>query len=216
MKIKLAAFASTLLAMASLNGATITFGTNLPADFTNIAPVVRDGGALVADGTGFMAIGASTLTDAQIGDIGTDLAALAAFQGDFTQFGSSTTFGGAGVFNEPSLASFSTSQGTSAGDAFVGNNIFIIAGNGADLNSSTELFVYRLNETFGADAPLFATDVATFQAGTLAFGSVAPGISLPQAGTRNGYAMGTVAVVPEPTVALLGALGVLGLIRRRR
>ena len=212
---KLTVFLSSLLAAASLNGATITVATQ-PLDFTSFSPVVNASGGLVADGSGFVAIGVTTLSDVQIGNIGSDYAALTAFQSDFVQFGSSSTFGGAGVFNEPSLFSFGTSASTAGVNPFSGNPILLVVGNGASLAASTELFIYEFGTNYGTDAPLFTADVNTTQAGTVLFGSTEAGIALPNAGTHNGFQMGAVAPVPEPSTTLIGILGVLGLIRRRR
>ncbi len=204
---------SSLLAVASLNGATITVATQ-DVGLTSFSPVVDASSALVPDGGGYVAIGVTTLSNAQIGNIGSDAGALAAFQSDFNQFGASSTFGGDGIFNEPSLFNFSTSASTAGVNPFSGNPILLVAGNGADLNSSTELFVYELAINYETDAPLFAATVTTNDAGTLVFGGTQDGIALPQAGTHDGFRMG--AVVPEPSVALLGALGFFGLLRRRR
>ena len=212
---KLAIFASTILALASVNGATITFATQ-PAAFTSFSPVVDSGGGLIGDGSGFVAIGVSTLSDLQIGQIGSDVGSVAAFRSDFTQFGASSTFGGPGVFNEASLFNSSTSASTAGGNPFSGNPILLVAGNGADLASSSDIFVYKFNVNYETDAPLFAADLDLTQPGTVLFGGSQSSIALPNAGTHDGFAMGALAVVPEPSVALLGALGALGLLRRRR
>lgn len=210
---KLAVCVSSLLAAAFVNAANITVATQ-DVGLSTFSPVVDSNGALIPDAGGYVAIGVTTLTDAQVGDIGTDLVALNAFLADFTQFGASSTFGGAGIFNEPSLFNFSADQSTAGSNPFSGNPIYLVAGNGADLNSSTDLFVYKFDTNYETDDPLFSTTVTTNDSGTLLFGDTQSSIALPNAGTHDGFAMA--AVVPEPSIALLGALGVLGLIRRRR
>ena len=207
---------SILATAASLNGATITFATQ-PTTNSPIAPVVDSASGLLVDGAGFVAIGATTLSDLQVGQIGASPANFSTFVTSFSQFGLSTTFGGAGAFGEPSLFSSIASNPTATGDSFVNRAITLVAGNGTRLDNSTQLFVYNFNVNYAADAPLFTADVNLTQAGgTVLFGATQIGIALPTAGTNNGFKMGELSVIPEPSAALLGVLGALGLLRRRR
>lgn len=212
---KLTIFVSSILAaVASLNAATITVGTQ-PLNFSAIKPVVLSNGGLILNGGGFVAIGATTQTDLEVGDIGTPLG-FTAFQTAFSQFGTSTTFGGLGVTSEPSLFSFTTNNSTAINDDFVGKSILLVAGNNASLALSTELFVYEFVTAYGADGPLFTADVDLTQSGAVLFGGTQADITLPNAGVNSGFKMATVGVIPEPSALALSALGALALLRRRR
>lgn len=75
-----------------------------------------------------------------------------------------------------------------------------------------------------ADSTAFSVSVSSDAALRLKTGPVATGVEAENTGngnTRTGYLMslsvaGTVAPVPEPSVALLGSLALFGLLRRRR
>ena len=100
----------------------------------------------------------------------------------------------------------------------VGQNAWVLIGdNGTDISQSTHIAAY----TFGLFGTVDAVNGLT-QSFPLTSASV-PIIGLERTVTTqpiagNTYANGVelVSVVPEPSTALLGALGVLGLLRRRR
>lgn len=130
-----------------------------------------------------------------------------------------------GGFNTPvpplSLTgTFSVSGAVPVG-SFDTSNIYLLITDTADILSATEFGVIKLTQTFAAadDAnpnPIPITINSSNAAGVLAgdFGQIQYAPS-PLSGTAND-AFRTQQLVPEPSVALLGALGLLGLLRRRR
>lgn len=212
-----------IIAISSANGASISVATS--GDGATIA--VNEARAFydtsenaLAFGTGFTAVGGfvsgtpdfMTTTGSNIGSL-------------FTLFGNST-----GVFGDNSLGpeidglfSYGPSAPILAGNPLIGNAIFFVGGNGVDFGSSTELIVIQFGVTFAEDNPLFTADFnLQIGDGTVVFGSdsfdgsSSPLITDPLMafGAVNSYQMAT--LIPEPSVALLGAFGILGLLRRRR
>jgi hypothetical protein len=127
--------------------------------------------------------------------------------------------------NQPGLFGATFASGTlpnvgSAAGAFVGKNIFAVVANAANNDyviwDSGKLFAYEVAGVGGA-AVSFGTNAVTT---TLVRGQVVVGGNNGLAGAisaQNGKdAITFGAAVPEPSAALLGALGALGLLRRRR
>ena len=123
----------------------------------------------------------------------------------------------AGFFNTQ-ISDAATS--TDGSDSFVGNPIYIVVGNNTSFAASTDFIVYQTGVNWPQEAPavgataLAKTDSAS---STLLYGTetVTSGATGAFA-ANNGTPGVTFGVVPEPSVALLGMLGALGLIRRRR
>lgn len=108
--------------------------------------------------------------------------------------------------------------GTGGGSAslFNGKQIYFVVGNGSTRANSTEFAILTT-----ATSVLFPADVTTSSTASVTFSSINNSVVLANAGLEdaNGTARDLIvlaAPVPEPSVALLGALGVLGLVRRRR
>lgn len=140
---------------------------------------------------------------------------IAAFS---NQFGSTTTFG-AGPGGQRGTFSFTHPEIIIAGSQFDNQFMYMFAGNGSTIANSTEFLVLKNSTRFlSADDPtptaitvqflrsnsttLFGTEVADVPT-TNTDGSVTPGWRM-------------AAPIPEPSSALLGALGALALLRRRR
>ena len=111
-------------------------------------PITLVGGGLVPDGTGFVAVGGFSLSDAQIGGAAASSAAFNSLIADFTAFGAPVTFGLAG---EGGLFSASFVGDINAGDSLVGQPIFVVAGNAASLAASDQLWVLKSGSSFAAD-----------------------------------------------------------------
>ncbi len=126
------------------------------------------------------------------------------------QFGSDI----AGFFETPN-----TNYGAPTVD-MLGKTLYSFFGDGATLNTSSQFALVQFAETIDADTPLpDANDLNLFVGAPFAvlIGSTGGTASV----DLNPIGLGTVtnptlALVPEPSVALLGAFGVLGLLRRRR
>lgn len=187
--------------------------------FANAASVIVDSGfgigitdadsVAIASGTGSLRLGYfSSIADGSLGNF-TATALLDDFQ---TYAGAVSSFGGG--FNLAGL--FNITADTGAKDfssSFIGQNIYLLAFN-ADL---TQGLIYKFTEVFEAD--LVDPNPPSSQA--LSFTLDAPNYLLGTPDSNTGAPLsvnaGRMAVlVPEPSVALLGAFGVLGLLRRRR
>ena len=169
---------------------------------------------------GYVGIGAfSTLPDFTADD-GVAVESL------FNQLGNAGSFNytiaGTGV---PGIFSHSASEPIiegGQGAEFIGQNIFVVIGNGASIGASSELFVLDSGKTFGADNPSFneTIDFNGATPGTILFGrdDFSGGELETSAGNfgSSDQSYQTAQLVPEPSVALLGLLGGLGLLRRRR
>jgi hypothetical protein len=197
------------LASIALAGVA-TAGTVTAVNFADTFTQVQANGVPVSGG--FLAVGTSSLTDAQIGDLfgGTSASDL---ENSFTQFGASSSFGGAPV---NSLAGYfsMTPNGEGGAAAFSGNEIFLIGGNASTIALSTALFVLRSDDVFGADAPLFSATI-TLNNSNVLLG--APGGTNTLDAGFPAFQMAA-GIVPEPGVSILAlfSVGLLVLRRRRR
>lgn len=173
-----------------------------------------------------------TATREIVDSVGTLVAGFGAFgvlnEGGIT--GASTTFAGLG-FQQFGLGgggvttstagqfSFTGDIGPAAPNAatFLNKNIYLVVGfGGSDLATSTELFIYKFNQSFGdlnSPTPITQTLTAAGSEGSTLLGTE---VGNPGTTASGRYRSTPITAVPEPSVALLGLLGVLGLVRRRR
>ncbi len=163
-------------------------------------------------GPGILAIGIFSTDDLSTMTSAANLLAA------FTQFGAAGAFAGASTTGQRSIFSLPTS-GTVSGTSFSGKNIYLIAGYGNTLAGSTEFLVLKTTTLFTDAQDLLPTaltlTVRPDATTTTLFGSTNTNVwtTNSDAVTTAGW---TMAAVPEPSAALLGAFGVLGLLRRRR
>lgn len=111
-----------------------------------------------------------------------------------------------------------------AGNPLVGKKIYVYVGNGATLASSTQFAI--VDTGFFIDAESGTPDSNSFFFSSVAPGGIERGSEGPTGaynGTGSNLGDGLhqahtlrLEVVPEPSVALLGGLGILGLVARRR
>ena len=103
-----------------------------------------------------------------------------------------------------------------AGSPLLGTLMYVFAGNAATLGASTEWAIKAI-ATIQADTPVENSYLGNPLGGAApVFGSVGT-----FTGNASGFGQSTydtlqLAAIPEPSAALLGALGALGLLRRRR
>lgn len=223
MKLKSLLAAVVLAAISHTSEAASITASNLSDDFSKAVPIVTTANVPVAANSGFIQVGTfGALTDAQLGAaVAAGGASFAGLIADFQAFGASTKFGAG--FDIAGLYSLAPSAGILAGDSKIGKNVYVVIGNGATLASSTEVAIYKDNDAFAADAPLFSakaypTDLADNAAIDAAFvvGNLgAAQVNIAGVGSFNPIQLTAVGAIPEPSVALLGLMGV-GLIRRRR
>ncbi|MEI6604549.1 MAG: hypothetical protein WCP35_04515 [Verrucomicrobiota bacterium] len=192
----------TLSTMASFGTSVIVTNANGPAltrEVTNLTP------ALV---TGFGAIG--IISEAGItGTAGIDTTWSSL---NFSQWG---TAGGAVSTSTSGQFTFSANVDPTGG-AFSGKNIYLLVGfGGTNLATSNQMFVYKFDTTFGtADSGTpISLILGNGNIGTTLLGAEN---GSPETVSSGRFAAAPITSVPETSTALLGALGALGLLRRRR
>jgi len=106
------------------------------------------------------------------------------------------------------------------GSAAVGQQVYIVVGNAATLAASTEFLVWKptsnsAGNTFTADNPVGGPDSVLIlgSTGTTVVGNFGFVADIAGSGSQGHFRL---AAVPEPSAMLLGAVGALGLLRRRR
>ena len=207
-KIALAFFAS-LAMMVGSQASTITFG-----NFTGgTSHVLTGSGGNLAAGSGFAALGVFGIDDAAISAAGAS-GDFGAVKAGFTQFGNSLTVG---FNNLDGLFQGLVNGAISGGDAFAGNSVYAVVGNASSLADSAELMVFKASSSFQADpAPTDNINLNPAN-GSALIGSI--GTTTLNGNDFASYALaggaGGGPVVPEPSSALLGLLG-LGFVAFRR
>lgn len=171
-------------------------------------PIINSGG--VALTTGIVVVGTFTAEPTAPSDV---------LGATFVRAGSgSLGFLGSGYFqgtiNTPTLT---------AGDAFVGNSVYVVLGNGTTLLNSTEFAVWKAitnsaGNLFTADNPTGGpSSVTVFNSvGNVLVGSKVPSFNSGGTGLLPAIQLAPLAAIPEPSALLLSALGALALLRRKR
>ena len=209
--------AALFMAGASMLPATIVSVFNIQSgDTTTDTPIVDSGGNLIPLGGGVVAVGRALGGTVDVADLAST----------FDQFGSASNINGGGFgidgFVSDAAPTFQVATATATADGFIGETVFVVIGNAADLASSTEFAVFQAAGTFLPDnLGLEQNTNVSLQVGgaTQIFGDIASDVLVP--GTPLGdltFSSGIqLAGIPEPSSALLLGLGGLGfLIRRRR
>lgn len=200
MKLTTSVFGVLAALALSAQAATVSVG-NLPGNVP--VPIVGTDGATLASGS--VAIGIFSQDPS-----GMDIPAVkAAFQ----QFGTSVSMG----FN--GLAGLYQNTVTSAvadGGPFAGQAVYTVIGDGADIASSNGLMVFDHGFSFVAD-PGATPDAIITAGGNLVLGSVAAGVDIGGSPFDGFQLAGDAApIIPEPSSALLGLLGLSFVCLRRR
>lgn len=200
MKLSVTIFALLAGVCISAQATTISIG-NLPGG--QPVPIADSAGTIISKGGGFAAIGTFAA--------GTAFSDVAGISGAFQQFGNSTALTIAdGLYQN-------TVTATVAGSAFSAASVFSVVGNGSDLASSTALLVIDHGFSF-VDEPGATDGAVVSTASNAVFGASLGGLVVN--GTAfDGFQMaggGGGPVIPEPSSALLGLLGLSFLVFRRR
>lgn len=210
MKLVLTFGSVLLLALANSNAATIAVGQGFG---TNVGIVAKqqfaNGGAVLSGGGYYLSVG-TFATEPTITDFATLLAAVSSFS-SFAELTSPTAAGA----TQGSIVGSFTSTGGADPAVFNTKSIYMLVGNGATRAASTEWAIINTGVAFPANVTLSGSTPVTLS-------SINSFTTLANAGTEIDIASGTgkdqlqLVGVPEPSAALLGAIGVLGLLRRRR
>lgn len=215
---------SALLGFASFQvaqGATTITATNAALGTTGFAQQV----ITAVNGTAFT--GGSVLigTFSTPAGLGTTVGPISLETFGWTLFGSapfSTNAAAPGIFGSVAGAG-QTQLGvvgnlpTTVTGPFIGNNIYAVVANAA----GNDFVVWNSGINFAVEDAVLGGSPISFQTRnvTLTRGIVDPDGNIGLTGalvSRNGQAAVTFGVIPEPSAALLGAIGALGLLRRRR
>lgn len=196
---------------ATASGIQMTTGETFRASTTAGTAFPTGGGT--SGGAGVVAFGFFTTDDFSSVTSAGDLVSL------FVQFGNSGTFAAASATGNRSVFSLAQSQAV-GGTQFADKFIYLFAGNGSTFANSTEFLIAKSGSaTFGqvSDATPTPTTFTIRPDNSAALFGV-EGAIVQTANTDTSATPGwTMAqIVPEPSVALLGALGMFGLLRRRR
>jgi len=204
-KIVIIALASTCLSQAAV--------TINAANFTNLStglPVLDASGVPLTSGNRSWSVGyfAPSFNFA-------DATASSIISG-FTIFGTTNTnFSFNGAFSGSEAVALPANDAT-----FTGKTIYTVVGNGATVAGSTAFAVLTANVLFpvvdGAANGLATS--STLAPSNVVFGKVlnSGSFTQPAGGSFPSGVQVLTAAIPEPSAALLGALGALGLLRRRR
>jgi hypothetical protein len=227
MKSKLAFAAAIIALCGSSMAATYTFNNGSGATASGIQDV--DGRAFranTAPGDVFTGTAGGTSAGPGVVAVGffstDDLAGITSTStlvSLFTNFGDVTnTFAAAGTGGNRGIFTLSSPLVIVSGSDFAGKNMYLFAGNGLTLNDSTQFLIAKSAIQFlGTDDDIPTATTVTFrpETTTVLFGSVVADMKTTSSDTSvtPGFQM---APIPEPSAALLGALGALGLLRRRR
>lgn len=215
MKIKLS-IVTVLAAMISVSSAANYYVNNVVAGDTTdvlLQNSVPDGGTLSSGG--IIAIGYFTagLPSTSLVDI--DLIVAGFTSEAFVLSGTnSVDLGGsfAGYFQSDIIAG-----GTITGlDSRIGLGVYLFAGNAATLATSTGFALMQVG-TIADDVPFNQQYTADPAIGVIVGDIGTLGLFTGDSGVAVGtFTTLQLSVIPEPSVALLGAFGILGLLRRRR
>jgi len=212
--IKLLALAA--MCMGSANAALYTVQTGTGAainGFGNSAGLAFQGSSTTGFPAGSLSFGYFNISDAQI----TATTSLSTLFSSFVSFAGPGTFAVAGPIGQRGSVSVAGS-GTVGSTGFEGKNIYALVVNATTLGAATEAAVLKTSTLFAASQDALPTPavVTLNTTGTLLFGSSVSDLKTTNTDTSVNAGFLTAAPVPEPSAALLGAVGALGLLRRRR
>jgi hypothetical protein len=172
-------------------------------------------------GAGTIAWGIFSITDSQISaaaSASTLISAFSNWNGVTSTFNSAGPSGARGVFNFNAAARDLTVAGPTGGADFAGKSMYVFVGNGTSFALSNQFLVLKTTFTFNTaeSGPTAFTKTLTRSNATTLIGTEVANVFTTTADTSTTPGWNTAALVPEPSAALLGAVGALGLLRRRR
>lgn len=143
------------------------------------------------------------------------------FVSAFTAWSGTGTFAAPGAFGTRGAFTNAAGANNVTGSAFNTKNMFLFVGNASSLATSTEFLVLKTNFTFNAaddSTPTPIVNTITSANSQVLFGGTIADLRTTNAdaSVTPGFRTAGFTVVPEPSSLLLGAVGALGLLRRRR
>lgn|GEM_PF-5004009 len=189
------------------HGASYSISNGLGVDATGIA----NASGVAFQNNGVVAIGVVSTTSFE------SFTTTSEFVNSFTQFGTSTSFLDGGIFGNKGVFQLSVA-GTAAASPFLNGNIVLLVGNNSSIATSTQFLILDTGRDFLAADDNSGTpiDVTVNGSSVILWGAAASDIRTTTLDTTITPGYLTASPVPEPTFALLGALGGLVLLRRRR
>jgi poly(3-hydroxybutyrate) depolymerase len=176
-------------------------------------PIADPTGVAIPAGTGFMAVGSIGLSDAEVAQTtGSSLSALAH---SFTQFGASLPLGVNGL---EGLFAADIGAPLDDDDPLLGQNIYLVVGDGGDIETSDSLFIFKSDLQFASGSPGFHTTIAldrAIEAGEILLGTRGTVFANRLGGFRAGIIAAAV-TIPEPTALALCSVALVILTKRRR
>lgn len=199
-KLALITLGLSIIASSAFAATTIT-ANNRGTTSLESFQILNSSGVAIAQDSGAIALGSFT------GDVNIGASTVAEAIANFVQFGESAVFGGIGTIPGLYDRAISGEIGTLAGQT-----VYTVIGNGSTLASSTDLLIFEHVSSFVAEPG--TTDNAIVRDGE-AFGQLILGTSgTDGAGQFTNYYQ--MALIPEPSTALLTSLGAGFLLFRRR
>ncbi len=208
MKSKL--FLGLLLAsFSAASAATINVGGVFSA--TSGLVGVSASGSVLSDGGYYIGVGSFT----SVPTISSDYSNLGAAVASMNVFASLTSPTATGNTKGTITGAFAATGGGNA-SLFNGKQIYFVIGNGSTVANSTDFAIFTTanNTSFPADVTGSGTAAVTFS-------SITNSVVLSNGGSEDAAGSARdqikmVSAIPEASTALLGAIGALGLLRRRR
>lgn len=137
----------------------------------------------------------------------------------FSAWGGTNTFAAPGPAGSRGVFTNAAGARSVTGSDFAGDQMYVFVGNGATFAASTEFLVLKTTFTFNAaddSNPNPIVNTINYSNSSVLFGGTIADLRTTTADASVTPGWMTAAPVPEPSVALLGALGIFGLVRRRR
>lgn len=213
MKLRLTIAAALVAMVSNLSAANYLISNVVSGDATDVLYQNSDGSLLSG---GIVALGyfAGGAPSSSIADIATTISSFT-LQASSPVGGNSEDLGGsfAGYVQAASVVGPAINNGS----PLLGLPMYVFVGNGATLATSTAYALARV-AFIASDEPLAQTYVAN-PAGAVVLGDIGSLSSFTGSVTGGSATYSTLRLavpVPEPSAALLGAIGALGLLRRRR
>lgn len=213
MKIKLSLL-SALIAMASNATAAIVAVNNVGTGYAYTDTLFENVNGSLVDG-GIVAMGYFGSNNPS-----GDIANIAATLADFTVLATGV-IGGYSVSLDGGFAGYVEAAEVNLGDllsgnALIGKKLYAFVGNQSELSLSTAYALYLVDTLVQEESGFGLTYLAQPFGLTPLIGTVDSITTNGPFGNTETYSTIKLAAVPEPSAALLGAFGALGLLRRRR